>query len=306
MRMSSRQFPHPVLSPVSDDVDGTFQAQRALARKRHDGSIEVRLSLQLSSRGLQSLVESGQAVLGVHAECGRTRFRQFFRSDSGTQRESGQGASAHEICALLPPRSVLGLVELTPVILAEQDMPAYRLEGEFHPDYGTLAFRVRKGDFLAWHDTYCLYTEALGPERPLTSVISVRPDINPFAPPIGVSTEENSVVITLKEEAYRLFTELRMDPALKDLVSAAVTLPALVAVLQLLREGREDRVADETRWGLALERRLRALGRAGWEWLEKREPLELAAAAAEVLGIRLEDILDKAKKYAFSPAGDEE
>lgn len=304
MKIAPRQFPHPVLSPASDDVDAAFEV-KAQARKEPDGRIKVIFAAQLSSPGLRRLIDSGQAVFAVHAECSRTRFRRLFQARPGHAEGAGGLNSPVEFAAEFPAGSVRLAVELTPLVIAACDIPEFRLPGEFHPDYEDRAFPVRKGDFLAWHDTFYLRPEDLEPARPASSVISVRQNFEQDAPPLSVAAEEQHVVILLRPDAYQLFTELRADPAMQGLVSALVTIPAVTAVLQLLREDDEGGESYGTRWRRALESRLRSLGYEGADWSAELGPLQLAEAAAKVLDVRPERILEQAKS-ALSTGGSEE
>jgi len=97
-----RALPHPLLTPLSDDVmPNIFELScppGSVGADESNWRIAARIHHQCPQ--LQTLVDGGAARFGIHVECPRTFYRQWFPQESA------------EVKLSLPASAVRGRVEL--------------------------------------------------------------------------------------------------------------------------------------------------------------------------------------------------
>ncbi|MDI6756224.1 MAG: hypothetical protein QME78_17775, partial [Thermodesulfobacteriota bacterium] len=120
MQINYRSFPHPVLSPFSDDItDSAFQCAVKPAQEGHEYKFEV--VSHVSNEELANLIDAEDAAYAVHVECPATRYRNLWRfSDSS-------------YVFRIPVDSLEGRVQVCAFILAVKDISQYTNSG-FHSD----------------------------------------------------------------------------------------------------------------------------------------------------------------------------
>src|SRR3954469_14776773 len=145
MRMVDRSLPYPILSPLRDDVSpNRFDLD---CQCQSDGKYyRVTYALSHDSPTLTERIVSKGAAYVLHVES-RDCFYRILHS-----RCTPQGTLD------IPADEIVGTVEITGLIVAEQDLPSYSI-GNAHEDYGGTAFSVRAGDILACTRTFTFEAE---------------------------------------------------------------------------------------------------------------------------------------------------
>jgi hypothetical protein len=125
-----------LLTPLSDDVmPNTFELScppGSVGADNSDWKIAARIHHQCPQ--LQTLVDRGVAGFGIHVECPKTFYRQWFPQETA------------EVKLSLPATAVRGRVELLAFCVATSDIDDYQVPGQ-HADYNNASFRVRAGDY---------------------------------------------------------------------------------------------------------------------------------------------------------------
>ncbi len=200
---------------------------------------------------LLQLIEQKKARYAVHVECTQTRYRNIFKSDDD------------KLAFEIPAGMLDGSVEVTSFILASKPIDKYRNEC-FHPDYAKLTFRVRKADTLAvGHDREFTAERKSDPLRKVPSIFSIQPNDEAEATGMDIDTNGNKVVVKLARPNYDAYSMLRNDASLHPMLSVAVIVPALVAVIdEIRREAADGGIGEykDRRWFLVVSRRLREIG----------------------------------------------
>lgn len=245
MKINERLYPHPVLAHFSDDLTGcVFQITPKVHPTRN--AYKLRVRARTSSKDLAALVADGKAAYGIHVECAATRFRQLF-----TSRDV-------EFFDEIPGEHLDGRVEICTLIVATDDIPDYK-NSNFHPDYGDMAFLVKKGDVLAvGNDIFFDATKNIDPLQNVASIFRVRPNPLADAPPFAIDLQDHYVVILLSQQNFQSYSQLRVDQDKQATLASMIVTPALVHVIEEIKAGDENAFFD-LRWFKVVSRKLKAL-----------------------------------------------
>ncbi len=249
MEISSRAYPHPVLSHFGDDItDSVFQG--VVEGKTSKTSYVFNATFKTNNDDLLTLVEQKKAEYAVHVECNSTRFRQIFTSNT------------EKFTFEVPAHMIDGKVQICSLILAAKPLSKYK-NSNFHPDYGKLTFNVRKGDTLAvGHDRTFTADKKTDPLRKVASIFSIVQDEKPDAKPMDIDTGNSKVLIKLSKENFDSYMVLKHTAEYRPVLNSSIVLPALVSVIEQVRsagpEGLE--AMSELRWFIVVSRRLRDQG----------------------------------------------
>src|SRR5262245_3073212 len=128
MNFNPRAWPHPVLSPLVDDIASAVFDFEVQALVEHDRwRITAHASLQDPT--VTSLISSGRAGYLLHLECRRTFYRGAFESV----------APKWEVT--IPGPELFGQVEVSLIVVARKDVDAYCHPSQ-HADYNGHSFNV--------------------------------------------------------------------------------------------------------------------------------------------------------------------
>lgn len=249
MIIRDRSFPHPVLSPFSDDVvPNNFDFTVSVNHDADNFYLDVRFDYENPT--LDKLVEAGLATLSLHLECKRNFYRELFTSDKRTERIA------------IPTFELVGRVEASAFIQAQSTISDYSIQGA-HDDYGATVFQIKSGDILAVaqsksFDAYVDYD----PLRHISSILTIRRAPEVEEGPMEVDTSESRIVVTLSQKDYDRYTDLKADPKLGPLLANQVIIPALLeGVHEMQSTSEEDfEVAMQNRWFRSVHKKLEEMG----------------------------------------------
>ncbi len=185
---------------------------------------------------------------GTSRLCNSTRYRNIFKS------------STEKFAFEIPASLIDGKVELCSFILAAAPLEKYK-NSNFHPDYGKLAFRVRKGDTLAvGHDRVFPADKKQDPLRKVTSIFSIVQNDAADATGMDIDASGAKVLIRLSKSNFDFYVSLRHSPAYHPMLSATIVVPALVDVIERIRRASMEHALEgysELRWFMVISRKLR-------------------------------------------------
>lgn len=244
----ARSWPHPVISPLSDDVipnDFDFRLDVLPEYKRWILGIE---SSALDSTLTQHVL-AGKARYLLHVECKRTYFRGALLSEKPRFEMSVGGDS------------LFGLVEVSLLVVATKDLDDYR-HPQQHSDYRDSAFNVGIGEPLAVaiSKSFDAYLEA-DPILRLSSILDIKRGDEDLRV-MKVNCHGDRIVIELPSTEYDRYRELRTDPRIRGTLATSVVLPALqhsFFYVRTLGSDLEDFKADH-RWCRVVLSRLERMG----------------------------------------------
>lgn len=248
MQINYRQYPHPVLSYFADDViDSDFQASLKSTKTQNTYIFDAQCIT--SCDGISRIIEEKRACYAFHFECSTTRFRKLFKSFD--PRFSFQ----------LSADSIEGKVQICAFILATENLEHYSLP-EFHSDYEGHSFFIKKGDVLAIDAERTFFAEKeYDSLRRIPSIFSIQPNRSENALPFDMDSSGHKIVIKLSKDNFEHYKSVSLNQNLQPLLSSLIILPALVSILEMIKNaGGQDFELEECRWFRVIERRLKELG----------------------------------------------
>ena len=124
--------------------------------------------------------------------------------------------------------------------------------------------RVRQADTLAvGHDHEFTAEKKVDPLRKVPAIFSIQPNDDPDATGMDIDISGNKVTVKLSRPNYNAYAQLKNDAKLHPMLSLAVIVPALVAVIdEMRREATTGSISEykDRRWFLVISRRLREIG----------------------------------------------
>jgi hypothetical protein len=226
MIVHKASFPHPVLAPFRDDVSpNDFEFSLKISWDADNWYLDV--GFEYSNPTLSQLVQSYKAMHSVHLECRRNFYRELF---SFQERSNRLTIKADEL---------VGRVEVSAFVCAKEPVERYRIAGA-HEDYGNSTFQIRVGDVLAVYSTQCFdaYID-YDPLKSISSILNIRRDQHRDDGPMRVETDDDIIVVTLSQNDYDKYTDLKADPAFGPLLANQVVVPSLLQCIYEIRDVSE-------------------------------------------------------------------
>ena len=233
----ARAWPHPVLSPLTDDIlpnefDFDLKVESAFNEWR------VGVIAHCGDDVLSQRVADRDAHFLLHLECKRTYFRASWANTT----------PRWEI--RVPDQSLYGRVEASFLIVAARDIDTYQHPRQ-HADFRNTKFAIAIGEPLAvaLTKTFDAYFD-IDPILKLSSIIDIKrgSDQTEF---MEVQCEGDRILVTLPPVDFERYRMLRAGPAVRGLLATSVVLPALLQGFNYLRVLDPDdfqRFKDEHRW----------------------------------------------------------
>ena len=227
MRFSEdTRYPHPVLSPGTGDFSaGEFDMDFTVHENPKTGSLTLEHSTTLTENGIISLVEEGKASVGCFVKCQDTYYSELLTltwPEGRTDFEAGK---------------LLNRVSLRPLVWMKCDIPEWdpgTINDEFDPPVA-----LKHGDIIAIGDEHIL---PVGQAKlaPVESIFEL--DNSPDIPEgiLRIELERDRITILVGEKTYESILLLRGQAQGKSVVMNAVYLPAVMEVLDALRDGGEQ------------------------------------------------------------------
>jgi hypothetical protein len=264
----ARSWPHPVVSPLTDDVaPNSFDFQLDVLPGDRRWLLGVQVIFEDAT--LSSHVAAGKAAYVLHVECKRTYFRKAFRSENANFEVE------------IPEDSLFGLVEVSLLIVAIADLKEYRHPGQ-HLDYRNASFEVSIAQPLAVAPSkrFEAFLEA-DPILKLASILDIKKGEDGLRV-MKVNCEGDRIVVILPPSDYVRYRDLRADPAIRGLLASTVVLPAVLEALHYLRNPELDiqDFKENHKWSRSVLRRLEV---SGHDFMNTQSGSEACLEAAQAL-----------------------
>lgn len=249
MILRTRSFPHPVLTPFTDDVQPS-EFKIELSVDHDPDNYYLKLKFLYENVTLANLLRDKHAAHTVHLECRRNFFRRSF---SSTDRE---------FSLTIPSKELVGRIEISGFITASAEISEYQIEGS-HDDYDEAIFSIRPGDILAAapslkFDAYVDYD----PLKKISSILTVSCNKESTDGPMTVDTSGDRIIATLAKHDFERYTDLKADPSIGPLLANQIVIPALLEALHEIANTDEEEmdVEMDRRWFRSIVEKLRNEG----------------------------------------------
>lgn len=217
----ARSWPHPVVSPLCDDVTPNGFDFRLDVLPEHQRWI-LGIEATDDDATLHHYVRGGKAGYLLHVECKRTYFRGALVSDK-PRFEMPIGGDL-----------LFGIVEVSLLLVATKDLKAYRHPGQ-HADYRDSTFDISIGEPLAVaaSKSFDAFLEA-DPILRLSSILDIKRGDDDVRV-MKVNCEGDRIIVVLPPREFERYRELRAGPQIRGLLATTVVLPALLDAFYYLR-----------------------------------------------------------------------
>ncbi|MGH8054682.1 MAG: hypothetical protein ACREP4_12270 [Stenotrophomonas sp.] len=261
---SSTSFPHPILCQDTGDYGSkVFQINLEMQEDPESGHAVLEGSMMLDDQSIQELLESGHALSGLMITCLDTYLDRF------------QPCALGNVHIDLSGGIVRGPIYIRGTVVASKnDSPLNSkwIDSEFPRQ----ARVVHSGDLLALTDEL-RFEAGLDKLAPLESIFHLKLHEDVPEGVFKVDLESESIDILVAPKLHSFLSLLR-EQEMKETLLSALFLPAVMAVLDAMRE---DDAHTDKRWHSVMT----------------------ARCGAEGIDLRHDDIVDASQKLLDSPLG---
>jgi hypothetical protein len=241
-------WPHPVLTPLSDDIEpNDFDFELEASPEHPDWLISV--GAKHGDATIANLVAAGHAAYLLQLECKATFLRRgfIFVQDRFDFR--------------IPSGELTGLVSASFLAVASKDLDAYQHPLQ-HADYNGSSFQISIGEPLAVavSKVFDAYLDA-DPILNLPSIIDIRKGED-ASRIMAVTMDAERIIIGLPPDEFEKYKLMRTNLMVRDLLASTIILPAIIQSLHYLRGMDADELEEfklNHRWARHILNRLEAL-----------------------------------------------
>jgi|1048.fasta_scaffold52641_2 hypothetical protein len=233
MSFRPRSYPHPVLSPYSKDyVDGS-EFFGSFERRSENGFLVVDYVLTLKSARLNEFCLPGVgAKIYLDVYVSGTRLRNLVQSD-------GLSGSLK-----LPESAIHGTVEITPLLVAQQDV-ALEFAG-INAEYSSTQFAVKQGDLLAHGPTEALEADHQRSSTDSESWIKFSLDPKLASDEYEIAPVNDAIIVYTGTNVQTVLGAMRADPNMKPYLFMSIYKDVFIeAVATILDRYKNEDEADE-------------------------------------------------------------
>jgi len=261
MKLSSRSYPHPVVGNRDDVPGAAFQA--ALEMSSDKEAIYIDATVKCSSKTINDLLKKNDASMVIHVECSNTMYRRVFEFSAGKYR------------AQIPADNLNDSVEVNVFAKANRNLSGYKVDAA-HPDYGSTAFDVEKGNILAIGEGQVFYIDSnFDSLSPIGSIMEIHEAQQEGDFPMRVDYNTDKIRVVLSKKDFADYKTLKSMDGVSVALTTSIVLPVLLEALHYA-QGELDN-DDDIRWVRALRQRVQNMGLN-----IEDDPLELAQLILEL------------------------
>lgn len=226
MEIKNRLFPYPVLCSENDDyVDSEFITECKCTEEMATLLLNFRIKLD-NNEELQWLIREGYAEYVIHIECSSTAFRTIKRT------------SGNQIKYRLSKSKINNEVSLLGMIVAVKEIPSFK-SSHLNEDYAEETISFSRGAILAYCNMSKIYIvknyeELAGDNAFFTIIKRINTDATEKNP-VSYEISDAKVKILVDENIYNEYITYRTNPNMEALNSALLIMPAIVYMIDVLR-----------------------------------------------------------------------
>ncbi|WP_097028595.1 hypothetical protein [Clostridium peptidivorans] len=223
MQITTRQYPHPVLSELTEDYrSGKFFTN--ITQETYSDEIILNIEFMLQCRELEKLIQDRTASYAVHLECPATRYRNKFISYE------------KDLKIKLPGNSLKNKVEISIFIVAQKEIHNFAHK-DFSSDFKGIAFEIQQGDVLAFDYNRVLNIVKTGDNlKKVPSIFSITSLDENNKSSIDWEDTGNKILIKLSKDNYIKYKDLVQNHKFEGILSMTIVIPVLIEILCDLRE----------------------------------------------------------------------
>ena len=202
MKAIKDEFPNPVLAAGRDDYIDSCSFRTVFDENEiivDAENIVIPTKYSLVCNGLQTLIDSGDAVVVISVKSSAASYSKLFKFPVGST----------EMPISVPKFSVVTKMDIVGSIIAAHNIDNFCCDGEFNDLYfGTATFEIRKGDILATEDSRSVYVDDTELEKPISSIFDISRHDDQGSDVVP-NFEDEKIQIFLKNELYDLYYKFK-------------------------------------------------------------------------------------------------
>lgn len=216
MKIDRLSLPHPVLG-LGDDVEGKYEPVPSVKLGKKD--IVIIIEHVLENKTLQEMIVNGNAIFCTELNCPQTLYRNVFLS-----REPNQliKLSAHHLRDKVTARFY---------IVTQKEVQEYKPAGA-NKDYEGYAFRVQRGDVLAYGSTTSFIAAKNWEKLAAISSFLIISEGDTREGPFKIDLNEDRITVQLPKKDYAVYRDISNQSLFGPIFHASVVVPALIYALQ--------------------------------------------------------------------------
>lgn len=227
------RFPHPVLTPWSDDfLEGHFSLSLGVEEAPARSMVTLKHSMELDQPEVLELISAGTAAVGVYVSCRDTYYSRLvpLGKDDGS--------------IAFQPGELAGRVIVRPMIWARERISAFPLS-VCHPEFGDSPADFDRGTVLAL-DHEIIINVGLDKLAQIETIFTIALSETLDPGMMAVELESEKIRILVAPDIHSTVNEMRGLKAGRPIVVNTVYLPAIMQVLDILRDNSD--AYDGKRW----------------------------------------------------------
>lgn len=223
MKAIKDEFPNPVLAVGRDDYIDSCSFRTVFDENEiivDAENIVIPTKYSLVCNGLQTLIDSGDAVVVISVKSSAASYSKLFKFPVGST----------EMPISVPKFSVVTKMDIVGSVIAAHNIDNFRCEDEFNDLYfGTATFEIRKGDILATEDSRSIYVDDTELEKPISSIFDISRHDDQESDVVP-NFEDEKIQIFLKNELYDLYYKFKdfNNGVLRRYAAGVIVYPVLV------------------------------------------------------------------------------
>ena len=239
------RFPHPVLSPFTEDFgESSIALEIVVEEVPSTSALTLRCTLQCEHSQLNTLRERDLVHCYANVVCLETYFNEFFP------------LSKSETSIEIEPGLLRGLTRVRPICIAAADVDVGEWD-DVHAEFSKESCRIPKSGIIAIGEEFRLDV-GLDKLRPMESIFRLAKKDTLEEGEVAVDIETQYIRINASPELYSTITELRNLPATRDVLLNSVYLAATLEVLALI--GDDPQMLEDKWWFRVFRARCTQLG----------------------------------------------
>ncbi len=250
MEIKSRNFPHPIMAPWSDDVQ-PYNLSCQLSSDYNKENYYFNYDIISDNKYILNLLKDGHARFVIHVECGRTFYRRIINViwPNAQNKVSGKiDISATEL---------VGHTEVSFFICADRDISNY-LPAGVHTDYENQAFQLKNGDFIVICGTFkCNCRQDYDTLQKISSIVSFVKDTERKEGPMTVEFFKNKLIGKLPSKLHKQYLSMKDRKGNANILSASLVVPVLMEGLACIKKEDAENDYGDYRWFRVIVKKLR-------------------------------------------------
>lgn len=249
MLSSNTCFPYPVLRPIIEDYKTTVFKDEHTIQAGND-CFHIRTNFSVNNTEISQMIRSGALSFALYIYCQTTMFRKLEYVSAITDYRLAAGDVHHS-------------VEVTPCIVALQDIPEFHIE-DFDIDYDGIMFNIEQGDIIGIGNKHLFdanYADDIIKEG--SPIIDIEASDENY---LKLVFESPHIIARLPREQCTNYWNCNGSVEKYALLHSVITIPALTQAITIIARDDMHPTFSEYAWFVTINLQLKKMARTDAEY----------------------------------------